>query len=103
MEIDNYSPTTFIDPCRIVATDYISCITINLITNNPGFRLKHPRVPDGSDGCDGTSYLLTEKYMPPVAQVTGRIAYLPALLCAWYAHHQNDTCVALFAGAAVML
>jgi len=44
------------------------------ISNNPGFRLKHPGVPDGSEGSDGTSYPLTENYTVPVAQATGRIA-----------------------------
>ena len=43
------------------------------ISNNPGFRLKHPGVPDGSDGSDGTSYPLTENYTLPVAQATGRV------------------------------
>jgi hypothetical protein len=73
------------------------------ISNNPSFRLKHPGVPDGSDGSDGTSNPLTENYTLPVAQATGRVAYSPPLLCARYTHHQNDTCVTLFAGAAVML
>jgi len=44
------------------------------ISNNPGFRLKHPGVPDCSDGSDGTSYPLTENYTLPVAQATGRVA-----------------------------
>jgi hypothetical protein len=44
------------------------------ISNNPGFRLKHPGVLDGSDGSDGTSYPLTENYTLPVAQATGRVA-----------------------------
>jgi len=44
------------------------------ISNNPSFRLKHPGVPDGSDGSDGTSYPLTENYTLPVAQATGRVA-----------------------------
>jgi len=73
------------------------------ISNNPSFRLKHPGVPDGSDGSDGTSYPLTENYTLPVAQATCRNAYSPPLLYARYTHHQNDTCVILFAGAAVML
>jgi len=73
------------------------------INNNASFRLKHPGVPNGSDGSDGISYPLTENYMLPVAQATGRVAYLPPLLCAWYTHHQNGTCVTLLAGAAVML
>jgi len=73
------------------------------ISNNPSFRLKHPGVPDGSDSSDGTSYPLMENYTLPVAQVTGHVAYSPPLLCARYTHHQNDTCVTLFAGAAVML
>jgi len=34
--------------------------TIALISNNPSFRLKHPGVPDSSDGSGGTSYPLTE-------------------------------------------
>jgi len=41
------------------------------ISNNSSFRQKHPGVPDGSDGSDGTSYPLTENYTLPVAQATG--------------------------------
>jgi hypothetical protein len=44
------------------------------ISNNRSFHLKHPGVPDGSDGSDGTLYPLTENYMLPVAQVMGRVA-----------------------------
>jgi hypothetical protein len=73
------------------------------ISNIPSFRLKHPGVPDGSDGSDGTLYPLTENYTLPVAQATGCCAYSPPLLCAWYTYHQNDMCVTLLAGAAVML
>jgi len=73
------------------------------ISNNPSLRLKHPGVPDDSDGSDGTSNPLTENYTLPVTQATGRIPYSPPLLCARYTHHQNDTCVTLFAGAPVML
>ena len=47
------------------------------ISNNSSFCLKHPRVPDGSDGSDGTSYPLTENQTRPIAQATGRVAYLP--------------------------
>ena len=65
---------------------------------NASFLLKHPGVPDGSDGSDGTSYPLTENYMLPIAQATGRLAYLPPLCCARYTHQQNDMCVTLFAG-----
>ena len=49
----------------------------NGISNNPSFRLKHLGVPDGSDGSGGTSYPLTENQTRPVAQATGRVAYLP--------------------------
>jgi hypothetical protein len=73
------------------------------IRNNPSFHLKHPGVPDGSDGSDGTWYPLTENYTLPVTLATGRVAYSPPLLCVWYTHHQNDTCATLFAGPAVML
>ena len=66
------------------------------ITNNTSFHLKHPGVPDSSDGSNGTSYRLTEIYTLPVA-------YVPPLLWAWYTHHENYTCVTLIAGAAVML
>ena len=45
-----------------------------IISNNSSFRLKHPGVPDGSDGSGGTSYPLTENYTLPVAQATGRVA-----------------------------
>jgi hypothetical protein len=44
------------------------------ISNNPRFRQKHPGVPNGSDGSDGTSYQLTENYTLPVAQATGHVA-----------------------------
>jgi len=37
------------------------------ISNNSSVRQKHPGVPDGSDGSDGTSYPLTENYTLPVA------------------------------------
>ena len=53
------------------------CLFIAIISNNFSFRLKHPGVPDGSDGSDGTLYPLTENQMRPVAQATGRVAYLP--------------------------
>jgi hypothetical protein len=51
------------------------------ISNNRSFRLEHPGIPDGSDGSDGTSYPLTENYMLPVAQVTGRVAQQSAWEC----------------------
>jgi hypothetical protein len=73
------------------------------ISNNPSFCLKHPGVPDGSDGSSGTSYPLTENYTLPIAQETGYVAYLPPLLGAWNTPNQNDTWVTLFAGASVML
>jgi len=47
------------------------------ISNNSSFGLKHPGVPDGSDGSDGTSYPLTENQTRPVAQAPGGVAYLP--------------------------
>jgi len=60
--------------------------------------VKHPGVPDGSDASDGTSYPPTENYMLPFALHT----YLLDSVMT-YTYHQNDTCVTLFAGAAVML
>jgi len=47
------------------------------ISNNPSFRLKHPGVPDGSDGSGGTSFPLAENQTRPVTQATGRVTYLP--------------------------
>jgi len=47
------------------------------ISNNPSFRLKHPGVPDGSDGSGGTSYPLTENQTRPVAPATDRVPHLP--------------------------
>jgi len=80
---------------------------IFIISNNPSVCHKHLGVPDASDGSDRTSYPLTENYMLPVAEVMGRIAYLPSLLCArnmvTYTHHQHHTWVRLFAVAAVIL
>ena len=75
------------------------------ISNNPSLCQKHPGVPDGSDGSDRTSYPLTEDYTLPVAHV--RAAYATPVLCVrnvvTYTHHQNNTCVTLFAGAAVVM
>ena len=48
-----------------------------MISNNPSFRLKHPGVPDGSDGFGGTSYPLTENQTRPLAQAMGCVPYLP--------------------------
>jgi hypothetical protein len=48
--------------------------SVDFISNNPGFRLKHPGVPDGSHGSDGTSYPLTENYILPLAQAMGCVA-----------------------------
>jgi hypothetical protein len=47
------------------------------VSKNPSFRLKHPGVPDNSDGSSGTSYPLTENQTRPVAQAIGHVAYLP--------------------------
>jgi hypothetical protein len=81
----------------------ISTYAESFISKNAIFRLEHPGVLDGSDGLDGTLYLLRENYTLPIAQATGRIAYSPPLLCVWYMHYQNDTCVTLFSGPTVML
>jgi len=51
------------------------------ISNDPNYRPKHPGVPDGCDGSDGTSYALTGNYTLPVAQLTGRVAYVPSSVC----------------------
>jgi len=76
---------------------------VSHISNYSSFRQKHTGVPDGSDGSDGTSYPLTENYTLPVAQATGRIAYLLLYFVVTFTHHQKDMCITLFAGAAVML
>jgi len=68
------------------------------ISNDPSFHQKHPGVPDGSDGSDGTSYPLTENYTLHVALHTYLLYFL-----VMYTHDQNDTCVTLFAVAAVIL
>jgi len=69
------------------------------ISNDPNFRLKHPGVPDGSDGSDGTSYALTEDYTLPFPQATGRIAYVPPLLYGdVYASSERHMCYTLRRG-----
>jgi len=73
------------------------------ISNNSSFRQKHLGVLDGSDGSDRTSYPLTEHYMLPVVQATGRVAYILLYFVVTFTHHQKDRCVTLFAGAAVTL
>jgi hypothetical protein len=59
---------------RISARHVKMILANSHITNNPGFRLKHPGVPDGSDGSDRTSYPLTENYKLPVAKATDLVA-----------------------------
>ena len=68
-------------------------------SNDPNLRLKHPGVPDGSDGSDGTLYTLTENYTLPIAQVTVGIAYVPPLLCGdVYASSERHMCYTLRRG-----
>ena len=79
---------------RTPGGDDISCIS-----SDPNFCLKHPGVPDGSDGSDGTSYALTENYPLPVAQATGRVAYVPPLLCGdVYTSSERHMCYTLRRG-----
>jgi len=47
------------------------------ISNKPSFCQEHQGVSDGPEGSDGTSWPLTENQTRPVAQATGRVAYLP--------------------------
>jgi len=69
------------------------------ISTDPNFHLKHPGVPDGSDGSDGTSYALTENYTLHVALATGRVAYVPPLLCGdVYASTERHVCYTLRRG-----
>ena len=69
------------------------------ITDDTNFRLKHPGVPDGSDGSDGTSYALTENYMAPVTHATGCVAYIPPLHCGdVYASSERHVCYTLRRG-----
>jgi len=76
---------------------------MDCISNNSSFCQKHPGVPDGSDGSDRTSYPLTENWTLPVAQATCRVACILLYFVVTFTHHPRDTCVSLFAGAAVML
>jgi len=87
----------------LVGSSSISESLSGSISNNSNFRQKHPGVPHGSHGSDGTMYPLTENYMLPVAQGTGRVAYVLLSFVVTLTHHQKNTCVTLFAGAAVML
>ena len=69
------------------------------VSNDPNFHLKHPGVPDGSDGSDGTSYALTENYTLCVAQATGCVAYVPPLLCGdVYTSSERHVCYTLRRG-----
>ena len=70
-----------------------------LISHDPNFCLKHPGIPDGSDGSDGTSYTLTENHTLPVAQAMGHVAYVPPLLCGdVYASSERHVCYTLRRG-----
>ena len=77
------------------------------ISSNSIFHQKHPGVLNHSDSFDRIWYPLTENHTLSVAQATGRVEYLPPLLCArnvmTYTHHRNDMCVTLFAGAPVIV
>ena len=73
------------------------------ITNYSSFRQTHPGVPDSSDGVDGTSYPLMDNYMLPIAQATGCITPVLRYFVVTFTHQQKNTCVTVFAGAAVML
>jgi len=44
------------------------------ISNNSSFHRKHPGVPNGSDGSDGTSYSLMENYTLSVARAMESVA-----------------------------
>jgi len=70
------------------------------ISNNSSFRQKHLVIPDGSDG---TSYSLLENNTLPAAQATGLVVYVLLYFVVTFMHHKKDTCVTLFAGAAVIL
>jgi len=86
----------------ILSVNQIECVCLSgmsCISNNPSFRLKHPGVPDGSDGSDGTSYPLPENHTLPVTQATGPIAYVPPILCCdVYASSEWHVCYTLRRG-----
>ena len=84
-----------------MATLPLCIITAELcISNDPTFGLKHPGVPDGADGSDGTSYDLIENFTPSVALATGRVAYVPAVLCGdIYASSERHVCYTLRRGS----
>ena len=73
------------------------------IRNYFSFRQKNAGVTEGSNGSDRILYPLTENYTLHVAQPTSGIAYVLLHFVVTFTHHQKDTCVTLFAGAAVML
>jgi len=86
-------------PGKVVEKVAANAIAEECISNDPNFCLKHPGVPDGSDGSDGTSYALTENYTLCVAQATGRVAYVPSLLCGdVYASSERHVCYTLHRG-----
>ena len=58
----------------VFSSKYLCIYIATHISNNSSFRQKHPGVPDGSDGSDGTSHPLTENYTLPIAQATCRVA-----------------------------
>jgi len=72
---------------------------VECISNYPSFYQKHPCVPDGSDGSDGTSYPLTENYTLHIAQATGRVAHVPPVLSGdIYAPSERHVCYTLRSG-----
>ena len=70
-----------------------------LISNDYSLCLKDPCVPDDSDGSDGTSYPVMENYTLPVAQATGRVAFIPHPICGdVYASSERHVCYILCRG-----
>jgi len=78
---------------------YTMCRWVAIISNDPTFCQKHPHVPDCSDSSEGTSYPLMQNHTLPIAQATGRVAYLPPLLCCEvYAPSEWHVCYTLSRG-----
>jgi hypothetical protein len=100
--------TNNIEPTYCKLLDGWDPLLVYAVTcHNPSFSQKHPSVPDSSDGCNGTLSSLTENFTLSVTHATGCIAYLPPVLyssnAVAYMHPQNNRCLTLFPGTAVML
>jgi hypothetical protein len=70
-----YTVANLVTVTKTSMIDEMACgngtLGTTMSNNFSSFCQKHPGVPNGSNGSDGSLYLLTENYTLPAAQATG--------------------------------